>query len=298
MASNKFSKQTTPLGFVSVTPMPSDAELSTFYADVYYQQQATTTYQAEYSEEELADTRLRADLLVHAVRKFQKLAKSASWLDVGCGEGFVLAAAANAGFSVEGLEFSEFAVKKFHPAFADCVEIGNAFDLLERRIANGRTVDVCSLQNVVEHVREPMKLLAQVRKLIGRDGVGVMTVPNDYSRTQAKAVELGFVKDEYWFAPPQHLHYFNVDNLPSTLAEVGLDILDAYADFPIELFLFHPGSNYALDPKLGKAAHNARTTLDLMLAERGMEPYHRFCQAMTACGFGRNVTVVFRSGSA
>jgi hypothetical protein len=61
------------------------------------------------------------------------------------------------------------------------------------------------------------------------------------------------------------------------------------------MFLFHPGSNYVLRREQGKAAHQARLTLDLLLAERGLGPYHRFCQAMSGCGIGRNVTVILRS---
>lgn len=297
MSTKSFGKVTDPLGFVSVSPLPGEAELARFYADVYYQQQASTTYQAEYSADELAHRRLRAELAVHALVAARGDRPGGSLLDVGAGEGFVLAAAAAAGFDVAGIDFSSFAVAKFNPDFKDCVATGDAFELLERRITAGQRVDVCTLQNVVEHVREPLVLLERVRRVLLPGGLAMITVPNDYSRMQERAKELGLSDKDYWFAPPQHLHYFNVDSIGPVAAKAGFSVVDAYADFPIELFLFHPKSNYVLAPEQGKAAHAARVTLDLLFAERGLAAYHRLCQAMTGCGIGRNVTVILRPGA-
>jgi len=102
------------------------------------------------------------------------------------------------------------------------------------------------------------------------------------------------VDHDYWFLPPQHLHYFNIDTIGPFMESVGFEVVDMFGDFPIELFLFHPGSNYAVNRENGPAAHRARVALDLLLAERGIENYYRFCQAMSACGIGRNVCVLVR----
>jgi hypothetical protein len=75
---------------------------------------------------------------------------------------------------------------------------------------------------------------------------------------------------------------------------MGFTTLDAFADFPIEFFLYHAGSNYIENSAAGKPAHKARVELDLLLAENGIAPLHGLCQAMTRCGIGRNVTVVAR----
>ena len=292
----QYAKVKSAHGFTSVTPIPSAEELARFYSDVYYQNQASATYQAEYSDEEMAQRRLRANLLIHAVgANLGEAVDRKRFVEVGCGEGFVLAAAAGAGFDVVGLDFSSYGIGKFHPALADRVRIGDAFDLLDQFIAAGERADVCVLQNVVEHVRDPEGLLERVCALVGRNGLAVVTVPNDYSRMQERATELGLTDREYWFVPPQHLHYFNVDNLRAFAGSLSFDVVDTYGDFPIEMFLFHPGSNYVLQREQGKAAHQARLTLDLLLAERGLAPYHRFCQAMSGCGIGRNVTVILRS---
>jgi SAM-dependent methyltransferase len=293
--SSKYGKIVAEEGFISATPMPSTAELDAFYANVYYQHQASSTYQAEYSKDEWAQKILRAALLMHALDVVRgKLSRSDQFLEIGCGEGVVLAAAAEAGYSVAGLDFSSFAVEKFNPKYAKDVTTGDAFDLLDRYIGEGRKKAVCVVQNVLEHVRDPDGLFSRIAGVLEPDGHVVVTVPNDFSRIQQLATDLSMIDREYWFSPPQHLHYFNIDNLRTFCEQKGYDVVDSYGDFPIEFFLFHPGSNYVLRPESGKAAHHARIVLDLMLAERGIESYHRFCQAMTDCGVGRNVTLILR----
>ncbi len=290
-----FRKVVAANGYATVEPLPSAEELSRFYADVYFQQQASATYQAEYSEEELAQKRLRSALTIHAVREFggEPSAKG-RFVEVGCGEGFMLAEARKAGFDIVGFDFSSFGVQKFHSELAGYVRQGDAIELIEELISSGERVSVCVLQNVLEHVPDPKELMVRVRKLLGPAGLAVITVPNDYSRIQQRAAELGLSDHEYWFVPPQHLNYFNVDNLGTFAKSMSFEVVDMFGDFPIEMFLFHRSSNYVLDRSKGKDAHKARVVLDLLLAERGLKAYHQFCQALTACGMGRNVTFVLK----
>jgi 2-polyprenyl-3-methyl-5-hydroxy-6-metoxy-1,4-benzoquinol methylase len=283
-------------GYVSADPLPSAEELSRFYAEVYFQQQASSTYQAEYSDDELAQKRLRSAVTIHSVNECRgtPTATGHRFVDVGCGEGFMLAEAQKAGFDIVGLDFSSYGIDKFHPDLAKYTRRGDAIDLVDEMIASGERAEVCVLQNVLEHVRDPKQVMGKLRKLVRPDGLVVITVPNDYSRTQERLQELGLSDHEYWFVPPQHLHYFNSDNLQRFARSMSFEIVDMFGDFPIEMFLFHPASNYVLDRKQGKDAHRARVLLDLMLAERGLKPYLQFCRALATCGMGRNVTFVLK----
>lgn len=295
MDNKTFKQVTAPAGYVSVSPLPSADEMAKFYAELYYQTPQTATYHASYPEHELAHKRLRADLLLHAIQTVQPRASTpATLLEVGAGEGFVLKAAADAGYTIRGIDFSDFGLRKFHPELSDTLETGDAFQILDRVIERGDQIDVCILQNVLEHVIDPVALITRIRKLIGKHGIAGICVPNDFSRLQQVATDLGFIDRQYWMSPPQHLHYFNTDNLRTFLQQNGLDVVDAFADFPIEMFLFHPGSNYTHTSAAGRDAHQARVRLDLMLAEKGLAPYHEFCRAMTNVGLGRNVTMIVR----
>ncbi|MEE9268541.1 MAG: hypothetical protein V3U70_03960, partial [Thermoplasmata archaeon] len=72
----------------------------------------------------------------------------------------------------------------------------------------------------------------------------------------------------------------------------GLEVLDLYGGFPVDLFLLHPASNYVRDASQGKAAHLARVAAELSIAEHGMEAFHRYFQGLAGCGMGRTITVI------
>ena len=284
-----------PEGFQSVDPLPDPQALADFYSKLYYQAPQSASYQTAYSPEEMEQRYLRGRVTLHAIAQVAPgNPADRDFLEVGCGEGFLLQVAKDAGYRIKGIDFSDFGLRRFHPGLADSIEAGDAFAILDRVVSGSERYDICCLQNVLEHVIDPRALMGQVRRLLKPGGVAVITVPNDFSRIQMKAKAQGLISRQFWVAPPQHLHYFNTNTLPSFLTAMGFATLDAFADFPIEFFLYHPGSNYIENSSAGKPAHKARVELDLLLAENGIAPLLGLCQAMTRCGIGRNVTVIAR----
>jgi 2-polyprenyl-3-methyl-5-hydroxy-6-metoxy-1,4-benzoquinol methylase len=282
-------------GYRTVVPLPSEAELADFYANTYFQQLPTTTYSHSYSEEELAHRRARADLIVHVARALLVSSAGPRWLlDVGFGEGFELAAARSAGFAVHGVDFGVDGLLRCHPELESSVEVGDPVAALRGFVSNGRRFDVCILKNVIEHVLEPVPYLRAIARALTDDGLAVVTVPNDYSALQAELMAQGLVDREYWFTPPQHLQYFNADNLSRFAATADFEVIDVIGDFPIELFLLHPGSNYVLQPANGPAAHRARVVTDLLMARRGLESHAAACRALASTGLSRTLTAYLR----
>lgn len=285
---------------VSASPLPSVEELNKFYAESYYQNPQSSSYQTSYPEWELRHKMHKADVLMKVLsasagRPF--VATTDTFLDIGCGEGFVLAAASRSGLQVTGFDFSEFGIRKFHPELLDRFKVGDAMELLDQVRAETRQFDFCSTINVLEHVIDHDRFLKAISSVCKTSSLIAMTVPNDFSRLQKRLQELNLIDREYWFSPPAHLHYFNTENLPGFLMQRGFEVVDMYSDFPIDLFLFHPGSNYITDPANGPDAHRARIEADLMLAESGDEPYLNLCRAMARCGLGRDFTVIAKLAS-
>jgi len=278
-------------GWRRVSPTPSPEALKAFYAAEYYQQ-SHGTYAPAYSEVELEHRDLLARLMLAAIAEARGGAGGGRLLDIGCGEGWLLAAAERGGYGVQGVDFSQAALTRFHPQFLDRVQFGDAFELLDRLIEAGESVDVCAMEHVLEHVADPEGLLARLPRLLAPGGVLAITVPNDFSPLQLAARSAGVVDRDFWVAPPQHLNYFDADSLPALLQRMGLDVRLGYASFPIDWFLMHPGSNYVADPAAGKAAHRARLAIDLVLAERGLPAYLGLARAFFDCGAGRSVTVI------
>lgn len=289
---------TQPEGFVSVEPLPDPDELAAFYAQLYYQSPQSATFQANYTDSEIAQRYMRGRLLLHAIAAATGApVASKSFLEVGCGEGFLLKTARDAGCRIRGIDFSSYGLERWHPDLLPLTEAGNAFQILDRTIEEKQSFDICVLQNVLEHVIDPRALMEKLRRLLSPDGAIAVTVPNDFSRIQIRAEELGLISRRFWLAPPQHLHYFNTNTLAPFVRAMGFEPLEAFADFPIELYLYHPASNYVTDSTAGKGAHRARIEIELLLAESGLDQLQQLCRSMTACGLGRNITMIARPAS-
>lgn len=279
-------------GSFTVEPMPDAAQLAAFYRDQYYQTSASATYANEYPEEELEWKRLMCDLAVHLLQR-QGLS-GGRLVDLGSGEGFLVDAALRAGFDAYGVDFSEFAVERFHPHLRGRVSAGDVLGFLDRAIASGETFDACTLQHLVEHVPDPEQLLRSVWSTLASRGLALVTVPNDENALQHLAMEQKHIDEDFWFVPPQHLHYFDTTSAPALARATGFEVLDLVTDFPIDLFLLHPGSNYVRDREQGRAAHQARIAVESLLGRRGLESLRDLGAAQARCGIGRDLTMVLR----
>jgi SAM-dependent methyltransferase len=280
-----------PDGWRRITPSPSPGALKAFYAGEYFQA-SHGTYAQAYSETEVEHRNLLARVMLAAIAEGRGGAAGGRLLEIGCGEGWLLAAAETAGYAVQGLDFSQDGLARFHPQFVARSRFGDAFEILDELIAGGERVEVCVMEHVLEHVVDPEALLARLPRLLAPGGVVAITVPNDFSPLQLAARTQGAVDRDFWLAPPQHLNYFNAANLPALLERMGYAVRLGYASFPIDWFLMHPGSNYVVDPAAGKAAHRARLAIDLVLAGQGMAAYLNLARALFDCGAGRSLTVI------
>jgi SAM-dependent methyltransferase len=217
------------------------------------------------------------------------------FLDVGAGEGFLLNAAHESGFQVTGLDFSAFGVSKFFPHLSERHRAGDIFHSLEQLAAEKRKFSVCTSTNVLEHVLDPDLFLKLIRSVLDDEGILAITVPNDYSDIQKLAIDEGMIDREFWFVPPHHLHFFNARNILVFLQERGFDVLDAFSDFPVDLYLLHSASNYIMNPKSGRDANRARMHHDLMIVRHyGLDKYLDYYRAMFKVGLGRDITIVVR----
>jgi len=283
-----------PAGFRTVKNKPTPDELAKHY-DNYLKESSKRpkNYQESYDAKELQLIRLLNDLSFHAIYEARpNWQKPGTMLDVGVGEGFMMARAFSKGWNVKGIDFSSYAAEKFNPKIVKNIDTGNAFTLLETIADSNEKFDVCILHNILEHVIEPRKFLKTVRSILTDESIVTLTVPNDFSLVQMKALELGFIKEEFWVDVPEHLNYFNTSNIQNFMAEMKFNIVDMYSTFPLDFFLFHPGSNYVENEKNGKPVHRARVELELLLSQTGMKNYHKLCRSFASCGVGRNFTAL------
>ena len=277
-----------PLGFLQVADVPSPEELKAYYAELYFQ-----TEKGSYRKAYSADERAFFDLKI--AQKADLIARlrgptPGSLLDVGCGEGFMLDWFSRAGWSVRGIDHSVSGLEAMNPHMIPNVEVGDLFGLLDQQISRNRQHDLVWLSNVLEHVPDPVGLLTSLRQLVSANGTLVVSVPNDGSAYQERLLDDGDIQDRFWIAIPDHLAYFTYDSLVGIAHATGWTPHEVIADFPIDWFLLHPGSNYVRDRTKGPAAHLSRVRMELILGDQPAELVNKFYSALARVGLGRNLT--------
>lgn len=279
-------------GFRHVLPLPSQKEMKAAYEEAYYRDEKPTYVarardDAEWSQ--LAwDDRLSLfeDLLRH------DRADRLSVLDIGCGPGWFLKAAADRGWKAQGIEPSRQAAEH---ARSIGLTIENAmFDASSAQKLD--RADVVHLNNMLEHVADPIALLRLAIDRAWPDGLICVGVPNDYNDLQNAARAGG--TQPWWIAPPHHLNYFDFASLEALLKRLGLDVIETLTSFPMELFLLM-GENYVGNDGLGRDCHARRKKFDLALENAGLGAVRRkLYGALAKAGIGREAIIVARKTGA
>lgn len=258
------------LGYYFISPVPSEQELKEYYEKKYYQDLTVSTFQESYTEEELdvlkIDAELGNDIFLNGSEK-----ESKDLLDIACGEGFFMKNMQRLGWKVYGTDYSSHGIKIHNPQLQDKVIYGELNPVLEKLIQNKKAYDFINLGNILEHVISPIDLLDKCHKLLSQDGVLRVKVPNDFSKLQ-RFISKNNSINSYWVHPPDHLSYFNFDSLPKVLNHCNFEVQKLFGDFPIELFLLHPESNY-VEKEVGKQAHQVRIDYTLNLWKEDKNEY-------------------------
>lgn len=186
-------------GLAWCSPVPDEEELRRFYAKSYRPEDERDWKTAQ--ERRLVALQLRS-LAPHA----------RTLLDVGCGFGHFLDAARVAGFECYGTEADAVrggaAERKGHVVHRGFLEA----------CPPGRLFDVVVLSHVIEHLRDPLSVLAQVRALLSPGGVLFVETPN-FIGLKARLSGRRYVA----YIPPEHLLYFRPHALRVLLERAGFE---------------------------------------------------------------------------
>jgi 2-polyprenyl-3-methyl-5-hydroxy-6-metoxy-1,4-benzoquinol methylase len=132
-------------------------------------------------------------------------------LDVGCGSGEWLLEMRQRGWTVEGFDFDDSAVKLARQKGLK-VECGS----LEDRNYPADCFDAVTLNHVIEHVPDPVRTLVECARILKPEGKLVLFTPNNSSLGH-----LLFREGWRGLEPPRHLHIFSMKSLRRTLTAAG-----------------------------------------------------------------------------
>jgi cyclopropane fatty-acyl-phospholipid synthase-like methyltransferase len=107
-----YKKKLHKLKYYYATPTPSENYLNNFYSHIYFKKKTTHQFSKKYSNIELENKKKRAQHIIDFLLNY--VGKKKHLLDIGSGEGFLLRAAKNKNFKILGVDYSNFAIKKFN----------------------------------------------------------------------------------------------------------------------------------------------------------------------------------------
>ena len=197
-------------GLRRADPMPTDLELAAIYDEHYYEQFGFVESESS-ADEGLARTKRAtyASLLSVARPHFTG---GKRLLDVGCGLGFSLLAARDAGFDAVGLD-------QLGPEDPNARPGRRILRGAIETFTSAEPFDVVSLVDVIEHVRDPVDTLRIVKRLLVPGGLAIFAT-NDSSSRGAQMLGARWV--HYHRA---HLFFFTPETLTRAAEAAGFDVI-------------------------------------------------------------------------
>lgn len=196
---------------VYVPIKPENNFFEELYSKGYFSDKEAGGYGDYFSEKTAVELTARSRLRHMGVFNI----KSGRLLEIGCGPGFFLNAARGSCY-VTGVELSEFAVRYAKENFDLNVYRGT----LDKAAFTPSSFDFVVIWDTIEHVSDPLGLIAEIKKILSPGGLLVFTTPNTTSllcRLQNKSWRL--------FDPPYHLNYFSKKNAVKMLDSSGFRVL-------------------------------------------------------------------------
>lgn len=201
---------------VSINPLPTRAELRQYYSTDYYGQE---------NKKFLSWVQwLRRLSMKRRIRRIEYFTKQrGSLLDVGCADGSFLFHCKKRGWKTVGLELSN--------RFGSSAYLrGSRFligDITQHRFQT-EEFDVVTFLHVFEHVNIPAEYLKEIYRILKKDGLIVLTIPNIRS-WQARLF------GNHWFHLdlPRHLFHYSPQTITLLLHKHGF-VVEKIDHFSLE----------------------------------------------------------------
>lgn len=224
-----------------INPRPNLQEIGQYYVqDNYWGRDFT-------KNEKRNDKKERRDAYQYVYTYIDRVKKKGTILDIGAGTGLFLSYFKEKGWNIDGVELSKEAV--FYAKKRFNVRLKNG-DFLEFPFKNN-TYDVITLNGVLEHLHTPHETLEKAAKVLKKDGIIIISVPNVESVGR-------FLFGRHWLAwmVPRHLYHFSPKTISDMLDRSGFTIREIRHDYwAHNYYTIFNSLRYAQSPRFEKKAH-------------------------------------------
>jgi len=199
-----------------VLPQPSETELRQYYDSFHLSETAGGVY------DEVED-RMKEDFPAKTSKVFaHALSGHLRLLDVGCGKGFFVKAALNAGVLAEGIDISRTGVEYAVRTLGVRATLGRIEDQQQWREA----FDVVTFWATVEHLVDPLSILRVIHDVLKPGGF----IFCDTGLGNC-AFEHFLPGHNQWYDAPQHVFVFSRGGLVTLLEKAGFEIIDVDTNY-------------------------------------------------------------------
>ena len=207
-----FKKLTTVIctgcGLIHSYPIPSELELKEFYEYQYRKSYKSTV------KPKLKHIFRYAPHAISRIKYIKKYLKphQNNLLDIGSGSGEFLYMAIKSGFVAKGIE-PNIGYADYSKKYLNLPVINKNFDNAE---LTERSYDIVNLQDVLEHIPNPLFCLSFINKILKEDGILSISVPNIEFFSHSPFTQFHYA----------HIYNFNPATLRAILFKSGFEILD------------------------------------------------------------------------
>lgn len=172
-------------------------------------------------------------------------------LEIGFGDGLFLEYMKNKKWDVYGIEIEEPCVKRLKKVGIENVYTGNIFSVS----FDDKTFDLVRMNQALEHMHDPLKVLIEVKRILKEDGKLIIAVPNF-----SGACHRMFKQYAYSLHVPFHLYFFNLVTLGKLIDKVGgFKIVRVHKNNSLVLFLASAVQYLKRDKNTGSSSYNFST---------------------------------------
>lgn len=206
-------------GLVYLNPRPEKNELEKFYPADYYNK--------TFGEFE----KLFCNFLIQPkVNEIKKQKKKGRILDIGCGAGDFLSVFSSDEWELYGIEPNPLGYTLTNQRIK--------INILNRKLIEcefpKKFFDVITLWHVLEHIYNPNEELQEIGRILKKDGILVISVPN----VNGLGFKLG---KKYWIHldSPRHLYHYDPETIKKLLNKNGFEIFKItfpFFEFPLDLY--------------------------------------------------------------
>lgn len=133
-------------------------------------------------------------------------------LDVGCAMGFVVEYARSIGYDAYGFDPSKYAIDHVPPTLSKKITLGS----INTVSYAPKSFDVITAYDVMEHTNDPIESMKKLGSFLKDDGI-IEIATGDTGSFIARLMG----KKWNFYSPPQHLYFFNRNNLSLLLNKAG-----------------------------------------------------------------------------